>query len=186
MITIFIIFSLSYIILSNTNYNKYPKVIRPSIIKFQRLNLLDETSREALYNNVRIVEIKNSMRPLLDNKVLLLTGAGPNYLYSYDNFDRNRHNVHFSPINFITRYGIIYTIVIYYLIFKVLIKHSFVLKRNEDTLTQRFFLAYFIGGFINSLTAFTVYSDYWWIIAFGFLIDYKKIRRSEDEIINIS
>lgn len=180
--------TLLFVVFGSRHYTEYPRVIQPSIYKFQQLNFFDENKRTSLYRDARIIEIRNSMKPLLENKALLLTGVGHGYLYDYDYTDdiEKKHNVHFSPVNILTRYGLFYFLSFYYLVIRALIRNRRLLKKGDGTLIQKFFLLYFIGGLINSFTAFTLFSDFWWIVAFGYLTKLINTRRKSNEIINLS
>ena len=95
--------------------------------------------------------------------------------YSYDwvengfVYERNHNNVHFSPVNLLTKYGLVITILLYFIIIRILTKGMISLKKGTLSINEKVMLFYTITSFINSFTAFSLFSDLFFIIFLGIL-----------------
>lgn len=177
-LTILFIALFSYIIFDDQSYKKFPEEIQPVVYKFSQLSLVSNNSAFDRENeNPRVVEVESALMKLNENPFMYLTGAGPGYTYEYSTsrvYEKERHNIHISPITLITRYGLLYTIILYGAILYVLVKNFSKKVLISSKFLDKFFYLYLLGALINSFTAFTIYSDYWFIISFGYLYSIRN------------
>ncbi|UCZ52948.1 hypothetical protein LGQ02_19545 [Bacillus shivajii] len=171
--------SIIFFTLSPDKFNQFPERIQPLLYKTMFVNPLSEYNR--IESDARVREVIYAMKPLIDNPVLLITGMGAGYTYEYFSSDgtliREAHkNVHFTPIAIFTRYGPIYTLIIYGYILSIIIINYRRLQRKKLSIENTILLFYLIAGLINSFTAYTIYLDYLFIMALGILT--ANIKRS--------
>lgn len=125
------------------------------------------------YSDGRLDEILGAIRQFDGSSLNLLFGKGNGFVYTvYHNglvrFS-NRHNVHFTPVAFLTRYGLIYTLVFYRGLISCLVFGIKYLKKNKEHRFVMCLLLYLFGTFVDQFTAFLPYADYQFMMCFGFL-----------------
>lgn len=147
------------------------KILEESDLKFGRsvinkialVNPFSERFNFELAAGERVEEVFQSLEANNDNSLSTWIGSGNGFVYELrvdrKNFiEKERHNVHFSPISYFTRYGLIFTILfygtfIYYLnwIGDYIGKYSAYL--NGMILYQLF-------GFLATFVSFSLSTDY--------------------------
>lgn len=154
------------------NISKAPEQIQPLFYKTMYINPLSEYNR--LDDDARVREVIYSMKPLIEEPGFLLTGKGPGNSYEYFDVNGNlinesHHNTHFSPVSIFSKYGFIYTFILYCFIGIVLFKNYKLLKRKQLSIEHTILYLYVVAGFINTFTAYTMYLDYLFIVSLGIL-----------------
>jgi hypothetical protein len=181
--------SILYITISPDRISQTPEQLQPMLYKTMLVNPLSEYNR--LEDDPRVREVIYAMKPLIENPVFLITGMGAGYTYEYFSVDdsliqEDYHNVHFTPVTIFTRYGFIYTIVLYGYILSVIFINYKKLKRKKLSFENTVLLFYLIGGLVNSFTAYTIYLDYLFVIALGILTANIKNNSSQIKSSNCS
>ena len=176
---ILIIFFSSFVLVvaikfnSNLDNMKYiPIFSKAMFVKFNRINPLN-SNKDLKEKDPRVVEIKSALKKIDSNlKILIGTGLGATYEHIYSNGKVDiKKNIHISPISLLYKIGIIGTILFYKLIFKYLFK----LRYKNLGPMEKICYFYVIGGIINSITAYTYFVDYLFIICLAVLKKTYKI-----------
>ncbi|QED49191.1 hypothetical protein [Cytobacillus dafuensis] len=163
-----------------------PPFLHDLFYKFMIVNPFSAYS--AIFEDYRILEIKNSLNDVKYSFGLLFSGMGPGYVYDIftprnELIEVGKHNSHFTPVSLLTKFGLVYVIILYMNLIRVMFKslqalYSKVLDDNE-----KIFCMYVIAAFINSFTAFTFFIDYLFILCFGILLkmsfQFKRKNSSE-------
>ncbi len=120
----------------------------------------------------RVQEIIYSIKTIIEqNEFFILTGKGLGYEYYIPKYDMTIHNVHFTPVSLITKFGIIITLFIYFIfivylinIYKSLIKQ----KSKNENYCNKFFFYLIISMSIYSFTAYTFFMNLllWFSLAY--------------------
>lgn len=164
-------FSMFYMSMSPSRIMQLPDGIQPMFVRMMRTNPFSQYS--SIDSDPRILEVKGAMAPLIENPLYILIGRGGGYSYEYldatGNFVKELHNTHFSPVAILSRYGIIYTFILYFFILKTIYINYRKMIKNKLSLEKQVLLIYVIASFINSFTAFTIYLDYLFILSLGLL-----------------
>lgn len=160
-----------YITSSPIRVSYLPGQLQPMLYRMMYTNPFSEYN--LIQSDVRVLEVKGAMTPIIENPVGFLLGRGVGYSYEYfdaqGNFVENLHNTHFSPVSILSRYGIVYTLVLYCLILKIIYLNFIKMRRKKLSKENQVLLIYAIASFINSFTVFTIYIDYLFIISLALL-----------------
>ena len=100
------------------------------------------------------------------------TGKGIGFTYTYYSQTENEDitgyaNLHFTPLSLISKYGLIFTLILYAYIFKSL--HRF----NSNSKYTLFFTLFVIGSLIDMLFAYSIFVDPLIPLSIGFLYSKK-------------
>jgi len=107
-----------------------------------------------------------SVLALMDNNVDFIFGLGVGFTYDLGVYaDKHVSNVHFSPLGFLAKYGIIFTIFIYIYLLKVFFTFT---KKKAD---QAFIIAYstFLFIFIESFFSYSLFVTPLAAVSVGYL-----------------
>lgn len=122
----------------------------------------------------RAEEIIASLKIFYKDPILLLTGAGPGYTYDMKSILGlelyDVHGTHFSPVGLFTIYGPVFFITIY-LYFFINLKRAYnILKLHHSGCSLISVAAlFFIANFINSFTAFAIFTPAYYAISIGII-----------------
>lgn len=165
------IFSLFYMSISPERISKLPSEVQPMFYRMMHTNPFSEYNR--IGTDARVLEVKGAMKPIVENPFYFLTGKGSGYAYEYidanNEFVTLLHNTHFSPVTILSRFGVVYTLALYFFIVKTIFIGLRKMRRNGLGFESKILLLYTIASFINSFTAFTLYIDYLFILSLGLL-----------------
>ena len=141
--------------------------------KFSTVNPFSNKFDFKLGSGERVEEVTQSIKAVENLEFGLLLGAGNGFTYELnidrkDYFEGEHHNVHFSPVLYITRYGIPVALLFYGFLFYMV---SIGIKRfrNEKTLYPWIFYAIF--GIFSSFFSFSFSSDILFWISIGVLMN---------------
>lgn len=95
--------------------------------------------------------------------------------------EEDRHNVHFSPVNYYTRYGIIYAIVFYVTLVACIYRAFSGIRRKEKY--EQAMAFYLIFGVISSLNSFSLPLDFLFWFCLGILL--RKDKRTNILVENL-
>ena len=114
------------------------------------------------------------------NNLSFFIGSGNGFVYqlSVDRkklFEKKRHNVHFSPVTYYTRYGMFFTLFLYLLTLGYFIKISKLY--NEETFT--ILLSYQIFAFALSFISFSLSLDLLFWISIGLTLQMYTCKREK-------
>lgn len=181
LISIFLFFI--FILLYTSNYKNYSDIkfegLVPLLSKIERLNPLSD--RFNLMKDARVVEIISSVKGL-DNFGEYLIGGGAGYTYEFEfskTLDLDRHNTHFTPTSIMTKYGIVYMILIYYYILSTV---KIAMKYRKVNNIIYLLGIYVFASMIYSFTAFTMYTEYINIVSIAMIrsFDVRVLNKLND------
>lgn len=140
-------------------------------LRFMRVNPFSDYYDP--HSDGRLDEIESALNSFDLNPMNIIFGRGNGFTYDvYHNgvlrFSDN-HNVHFTPVSFLTRYGIIYTAVFYINYLWMLFKSTKRIRRDPNHQFIMCITLYLVGTFVDQLTAFLPYTDYLFMICFGLM-----------------
>lgn len=169
-ITIFL-FAGIYFTKSPENIALLPSNMQRVAQRFMRVNPFSEYMD--LHSDGRLDEIEGALRKFELNPINILFGKGNGYVYNTYHDGQlsveNNHNVHFTPVSFLTRYGVIYMIAFYIDYIWILIKSTKIIRRKENHQFIMCITLYLVGTFIDQFTVFLPYSDYQFMICLGLM-----------------
>lgn len=157
------------------NIKYVPNIGKAMFVKFNRINPLKVKSTRI---DPRVVEVESAMKKV-DSKYKLLFGLGLGKTYQIKtNNDQIviKKNIHISPLSLIFKIGILGMSIFYILIFKLLVRVKF----NNLNKIQKFSYLYVVGGLINSITAYTYFVDYLFVICLS-IVKYSSIKNKKGE-----
>jgi len=158
IITIFIVLIIIFTS-SNFLFDFLPEFFKPSLAKFKYVNPLHNDFNLNVGLGGRIREIQSVIKVMNNDPLLYITGMGAGATY-INLFNGNlTHNLHFSPLSQLSKYGFFYTILFYYYIIKVFINNFiFIIKNQSINHKKREFLLFFsLSIFIYSFSAYAYY-----------------------------
>jgi hypothetical protein len=158
-------------------FNEYIDILSTKGV-FQKTNFIYDDSERFFENFLgpRYYEIKGSLEHMIENPYLFISGNGIGFFYYQEHSSGgviSSHNVHFSPVGFLTTYGAPYTLALYYYLLKNLKKSIIAIKTSKDEFKIIFGL-YFIAAFVNSFTVYSVFVDVLFAISIGVLQNRKS------------
>lgn len=124
------------------------------------------------FSDGRLDEVISALQSMRDNPLKVIIGNGSGFTYDYyfhgELFSAAHHNVHVSPVDLLTKYGVIYAIAMYANAMLVLGKgtKALYLKYNKEIFVM---LLYVCGTLVDSLTTCLIFLDYQYIIILGTL-----------------
>lgn len=125
------------------------------------------------YTGSRISEASSALKDV--DAIDLFFGKGLGYTYDYEInqkvLDENRGNIHFTPLSLLVYYGIIFTVVFYFYLLK-LIFFSFQYQASSELLSLLFFLISYI--FLASFFSYAIFNGPLWPMVLGLIIAEKK------------
>jgi hypothetical protein len=120
--------------------------------------------------NTRILEVEAILSEM-NSVVDFFFGKGIGFTYYYEHTaDSSRSNAHFSPLSFISQYGFIFTMFLYYYLIRTIFKKT---KKRSSNYNIAAITCIFI--FIESFFAYTLFVTPIFPLAFGYL----KTRKNE-------
>ncbi len=174
-LTIIIMTTLLYFNSNIDNYKYIPDVGKAMFVKFNRINPLN-LNKDVKQSDPRIIEIKLALTKI-DSKLKVVIGTGVGSIYEHEHKTgkiEKKKNIHISPIGLIYKIGILGTVLFYMIIFKYLFRTNL---KKMDTI-EKISYYYVIGALINSLTAYTYFIDYLFLISLSVV---KNIKNKEKE-----
>lgn len=156
---------------SPQNVELLPKSLQGVAYRFMKINPLSD--KFDLHSDGRLDEVEGALNSFNITPVNLILGKGNGFVYDHyhDGVLRfqNRHNVHFTPISFLTRYGIIYMLCFYANYLWILYKATKQMYRKRDHKYMMCITLFLVGSFVDQFTVFLPYSDYQFMICFGIM-----------------
>lgn len=153
--------------------NSLPKHNISSLNKLSFVNPFSENFNPVIAAGERIEEIEFALDAQGSRIFDILVGTGNGFTYELrvdrkNLYEKDRHNVHFTPINYYIRYGIIFT-VLYYLILIGCIFRIFsrIQQREKYEQAMAFFIIY---GTISSFISFGLPLNYLFWFCLGTLL----------------
>lgn len=148
-----------------------PEALRGVLARTMKINPM--SPYKDYYSDGRLDEVVSAWESIKENPLRLVTGNGNGFTYEYWHngkiFQEARHNVHISPINFLTKYGIIYTVFFYGNILLVLWRGTKAFLYREEDRGILIMTLYIWGTFVDSFTVCILHMDYQYIIFLGIL-----------------
>jgi hypothetical protein len=152
--------------------------------KFSTVNPFSTKYDFSVGSGERVEEVIQSIAAVRTLPFGLLMGGGNGFTYELnidrkDYFEGEHHNVHFSPVLYITRYGVIVAFVFYGFLF-FMVSKGVRRFRNEKILYPWIFYAIF--GIFSSFFSFSFSSDILFWISIGVLMNnvlYKEYLNKE-------
>lgn len=140
---------------------------------FERIMLINPFSTyRDYYRDGRMDEVISALKSIQDNPFKIFIGNGNGFTYEYyfkgELKSLTQHNVHISPVDLITKYGIIYAVVMYANALAVFVKGTkkIYVKYDKEVFIM---MLYICGTLVDSLTACLFFADYQYIIILGAL-----------------
>jgi len=129
----------------------------------------DNMSRVSNVASVRKLEVDSILREM--NSVFdFIFGKGLGFTYYFENTGNyERANAHFSPISFLSKYGIFFTIFIYSFLLSVLFKRK---KKYSSLYTIANITCLFV--FLESFFAYALFVTPIFVVVFGYILNEQK------------
>jgi hypothetical protein len=129
------------------------------------INMID------LLSGGRISEIKSSTNSL--STLDILFGKGPGYTYHFDGLTAEHENseysnVHFTPVNFLTKYGLFFTVIIFYYLLSTLF------KTNGLDVYRKLLTLMLLMYLVEMLFAFNIFVEPLIPLCLGYLTNIQK------------
>lgn len=130
-----------------------------------------------IYADGRMYEVISSLKAMKKGFVYYLFGMGNGFTYTVLDIagtflERNHHNVHVSPVSFFTKYGVLYTVVLYTIIVSILAKSFRNLNQGNYSKADEAILYYATISFVFSFVSYYVYLNYMFVFSLAYL--YRK------------
>jgi hypothetical protein len=155
----------------------------PVIVKMQDYNYFHyrESNKDAdKYGAGRMLEITESFDTFDRLSGLpYIFGGGAGFLYniSIDNAFQATHNVHFSILNMLEKYGLILSMLFYFYWVRLLYtncRYCLSIQNRDFRMTFRVMIAFCVGMFVFSFTAFTIFVELYPWFFLGFMNTLRK------------
>lgn len=168
---LYFVFDLEYYLVTYSEY----------IPAFQKLHLkkffagLDSNLLDKYVLGGRLSEVLSTIKSLpFDNSIMnFIHGGGLGFIYDWYTIEgapvrMNNHGTHFTPVSVYSIYGGLFFLFFFVYILKYFllsIKHIF----NSDNFYKLLFSSYLIAAVVNSLTAYSIFTDYLLAFSIGIL-----------------
>jgi len=149
---------------------------KSAISKFSYINPMAEKFNLEVAAGERFEEVDAALMENNKNIFSFFIGSGNGFVYPLDierkdMFEENRHNVHFSPITYFTRYGIIF-VIIFYSFF--IMYFAYITKYIKyATNSYKILVFYQIFAFIMSFISFSLSLDFFFWISIGLTLQMR-------------
>ena len=154
-----------------------PRENLPIVNRMNRLNPFLESGDVESCSGERVEEIEQSIAAQEKFFLSSIIGAGNGFTYQLlvqrkGMFVEDRHNGHFSPVAYYTKFGILFTIFFYLLLLFSFYYQSLYIKIDKYI---TLYLGYQLTSFFYSFTVFSLNTDYlfWTFTSLSFLTIYK-------------
>lgn len=147
------------------------------VLNLSELNSLDRYQLDNLGGG-RISEVESAIKAMGAHDWLL--GGGHGFSYHIKDYveTESTHNVHFTPLSIVTRYGLLITAFFYIVIIILITKIIYTVYKNKNPQPIIIPLLYIIGALIYSFFAYSLMNDVIFMFMLGHLSVYaKEIRR---------
>lgn len=163
-----------------------PTALQRVAVRFMKVNPFSD--QMDLHSDGRLDEIEGALEKFSQNPMNFLVGNGNGFAYDmYHEGElryENRHNVHFTPVSLLTRYGVIYTTIFYLDYLWLMFKATKYIRAKREHKFIMCCTLYLVGSFVDQFTVFLPYSDYQFMICFGMLNGFFLCHCDCDEEIN--
>lgn len=141
--------------------------------KFSTVNPFSDRFDFELGSGERVEEIVQSLNALKEYPLGTFIGAGNGFVYELDIerkdfLNEEHHNVHFSPVLYITRYGYIIMFVFYFSLIGIISKGVHV---HRDRRVMYPWIFYSIYGLFSTFFSFSLSSDILFWISIGVILN---------------
>lgn len=167
-----VIVTLLFITSSPILIHELPTNMQSVLFRFMRVNPFYEDVD--YYSDARVREITGAIAVFKEHPLRVFFGNGNGYTYELYSgsvlVTSDRHNVHFTPVTLLTRYGIFYTLAFYLnIIWAIKRGIKYANKGGKQRPLYLVLTLYMFSFFVDSFTAFLPYVDYLAMICFGVL-----------------
>lgn len=145
-----------------------------AVNKLNYINPLSEKFDVVKAAGERFEEVTASIEGRNEGIWTELVGMGNGYVYELkiprkDLYEEDRHNVHFTPVNLYTKYGIVFSVLYYSLLIFALFRIFRYSRRSHQHIDQAMSF-YLLFGILSSLISFSLPLDYLFWYCLGILL----------------